>query len=119
MFCYIILILVALNVLQLTKELQVAAVDDFLGLVRCKSGRKINIQSMGKIVTIMLPDNVKRRLTSDKDRTGDFTQSSQHFDKSVNKTRGGGTLKTSYSYQSDQFKIYQSNYPSHLVRSCN
>lgn len=38
--------------------------------------------------------------TSDNDRTGFFTQSSQHFARSVNKTSGGGT-------------------PSHLVRSCS
>lgn len=38
--------------------------------------------------------------TSDNDRTGGLTQSSQHFDKTVSKTIGGET-------------------PSHLVRSCS
>lgn len=41
-----------------------------------------------------------KNFTSDNDRTGGVTQSSQHFDKTVSKTIGGGT-------------------PSHLVRNCN
>lgn len=89
-----------MHLLQMIKELQAAAVNDFLGLVRCMLGRKIDIQSKCKIFIKSYRSLIVSRLTSDKDRTGGFTQSSQHFDKSVSNTNGGGT-------------------PSHLVRSCN
>lgn len=90
------------HLLQMTIELQAAAVNGFLGLVQCKSGQKIDIRSRNKIHlhNYMHPNNLGNSLTSDNDRTTGFTQSSQHFDKSVNKTSGGGT-------------------PSHFVRSCS
>lgn len=45
-------------------------------------------------------NGAERNLTSDSDRTGGLTQSSQHFDKTVSKTIGGER-------------------PSHLVRNCS
>lgn len=41
------------HLLQMTKELQAAAVNDFLGLAQCRLGRKIDIQSTSKMVTVM------------------------------------------------------------------
>lgn len=69
--------------------------------VRCKSARKTDIRSerygrlRGKSINFDL-----NLLTSDNDRTGGFTQSSQHFANNVNNTIGGET-------------------PSHWVLNCN
>lgn len=91
------------HLLPTTRDFPVAVANAIPNLVQCTSIRRIDIRSAGK-------RNVKWNemlgaiecvwFTSDNDRTGGFTQSSQHLASSVSSTIGGDT-------------------PSHFVRSCN
>lgn len=86
---------------RLLRDIRVVGEDEFRDRVRCKWERRTNIQSTKKsIIFTVFSINFIQIFTSDNDRTGTLTQSSQHFPKSVSKTRAG-------------------EIPSHCVLNCN
>lgn len=96
------------HLLRMIRDFPVAVANAIPSHVQCMSTRKKDIQSAKatdestnlKLMNEGERERERKDFTSDNDRTGGRTQSSQHFDKSVSKTIGGDT-------------------PSHFVRSCN
>lgn len=85
---------------RLSKVLQVAVEDEFQGHVRCRWGQRKGIRSTKFYAIKIRLLSMKSKFTSDNDRTGGFTQSSQHFESNVRSTKAG-------------------EIPSHCVLNCN